>query len=765
MVQLEKNPLQDILDQKRTNALAKAGMTPIFPVYKPKEEIGKNIFKALNARLIDLGNGKLGIPMDDNEKKVGLLSQCQGLQTLVSLVNDFGLDFDDTSYDKKKHRSIRNIMDAILKDIINKLRVSELEIDEDADEEEDARELFIFDASPYDSAHFDTDIASIETITWVLPTFFQILVIHAKAGQICKWERNLIRVIRYGIRYINNAFIDGSKNPDGKGLKIGWNFAKDCEEPSLYFTFTVGECFLDMFSTFEEVLKHPYNVLYNAQYDAPIDPADQKQYEQQQEKFRQEELENAGKPKDVARHDPYNELCRLFRMINSNDRIGEQDPYEEIKVDVSGRFGILEDRLKSVAKEVWKYVQNGLADKFFYNDLATTLTEEDLRMSTTSDALFNTVYIANILIDAGMDEILRLEMQQAELKSQDPELTPAQRQEQENLAIRKQREYDNLLESCQLAVQRAFRTYESMRNDGKDYIVDQFLIGFNERFVVHKDRVNDLRKLRMRVFSLLPMLIHTNNVINTYLVRYPQVNMKKYTGYIMENRYTTVSASNPEKHTAEWIWEKDGYFSGSNYYYVNALKELYEYYEQYEDKYIPIGEENQRREQDYYKKLTGPHGEITQLKTDHAKAEDELNRQIAQREARITELEQLLKEEQLKKPTIEDGIRDLIHEEIDRQFVTRLTQSFTQAAKVFAPDTVDPAKDNDSLYTGMYAAMMEMIIAESYGQNPAFEDCTPEEYKEQTRYFKNDVRAIINHNIDDISSDINHRSNMYSKLG
>ena len=765
MAQIERNPLQDILDQKRTNALIKAGMNPIFPVYKSKEEIGKNIFKALNARLIDLGNGKLGIPMDDAEKKVGLLSQCQGLQTLVSLVNDFGLDFDDTSYDRKKHRSIRNIMDAILKDIINKLRVSDIEIDEDADEEENARELFIFDASPYDSVHFDTDIASIETITWVLPTFFQILVIHAKAGQICKWERNLVRVIRYGLRYINNAYIDGSKNPDGKGLKIGWNFAKDCEEPSLYFTFTVGECFLDMFSTFEEVLKHPYNALYNAQYGIPIDPEDERTFLKQQEKFRQEEAENAGKPKDVARHDAYNELVRLFRMINSNDRIGEQDTYEEIKVDTSGRFGILEDRLKSVAKEVWRYVQNSFADKFFYNDLATTLTEEDLRMSTTSDALFNTVYIANILIDAGMDEVLRLEMEQAELKSQDPELTPAQRQEQENLAVRKQREYDNLLESCQLAVQRAFRTYESMRNDGKDYIVDQFLIGFNERFVVHKDRVNDLRKLRMRVFSLLPMLVHTNNVINTYLVRYPQVNMKKYTGYIMENRYTSVSANDPEKHTTEWIWEKDGYFSGSNYYYVNALKELYEYYEEYEDKYIPIGEENQKREQDFYKKLNGPHGEMTQMRADREKAEEELNRQIAQRETRIAELEKLLKEEQLKKPTIEDGIRDLIHEEIDRQFVTRLTQSFAQAAKVFTPNTVDPTEDRDGLYAGMFAAMMEMVVAESYGQNPTFEECTPEEYKEQTKYFKNDVRAIINHNIDDISSDINHRSNLYSKLG
>lgn len=760
MAQFERNPLKDILDSKKIHKLTREGIETIFPVYKSQEEVALNIFKSLNARLIDMGNGKLGIPMDDAEKKVGLLSQCQGLQTLVSLVNDFGLDFDKTEYDTAHHRSIRNIMDAILKDIINKLRSSDYEIDEDEDEQENAKEFFVFDASPYDSEHFDTEIASIETITWVLPTFFQILTIHAEAGQICKWERNLIRIIRYGLRYINNAFIDGSKNPDGKGLKIGWNFAKNCEEPSLYFTFTVGECFLDMFATFEKVLKHPYNVFHNAKYGTPIDEEEEKIYNEQKQKYQIEEIENADKPKDIARHDTYNELVRLFKMINSNDRLGEQDLSEEIKVDSSCRYGLLEKHLKDVAREIWSYVREDLADRFFYNDLATKLTEGELRMSTTSDALFNTVYIVNILIDGGMDEVLQLEMKGAEIKSADEKENAQQIQEYKNTAIQKQREYENLLESCQLAVQRAFRTYESLKNDGKDYIVDQFLIGFNERFVVHKERVNDLRKLRMRVFSLLPMLIHTNNVINAYLVKYPQINMQKYTGYILENRFTE---NNGEK--VEWIWEKDGYFSGSNYYYVNALKELYEYYEAYEKKYIDVGTDNQRKEKEYYSKLVGPNGEITKLKDQHAKAEEEKDREIAKRDNRIAMLEQLLEEEKLKKPTIEDGIRELIQKEFDTQFVCRLTQAFSQAAGCFAPDTVNSDKDEDGMYAKMFGAMIEMIVAESYANNPAFKNCTPEEYNAQTKYFKNDVRAIINHNIDDISSDINHRSNMYTKLG
>ena len=69
MAQFEKNSLQDILDKGRMRELARDRIETIFPVYKPKDEIALNIFKALNARLIDLGSGKLGIPMDDNEKK------------------------------------------------------------------------------------------------------------------------------------------------------------------------------------------------------------------------------------------------------------------------------------------------------------------------------------------------------------------------------------------------------------------------------------------------------------------------------------------------------------------------------------------------------------------------------------------------------------------------------------------------------------------------------------------------------------------------
>ena len=145
--------------------------------------------------------------------------------------------------------------------------------------------------------------------------------------------------------------------------------------------------------------------------------------------------------------------------------------------------------------------------------------------------------------------------------------------------------------------------------------------------------------------------------------------------------------------------------------------------------------------------------------------EQEKDQQIALREEKIDELEQALAAEKLAKPTVEDTIRELIQKEMDEKFVAHLTQAFQQAAKALAPNTADPTKDENGSYAAMFHAMLEMVVAESFAQHPTLEDCTPAEYAEAAKYFKTDVRNIINHNIDDISNDVGHRSNMYKHLG
>ncbi len=592
---------QDIID---TTASEKNDS--IFNNYKPKGEIGKEIFKELYKRFNnDPAQGAIGFYMDDT-KAIGLLSQCQSLQALLLLASDFGLTFDDKRIvsDDEDNLTIREIMDIVIEDIFKRIKTKE-------------DHVYRFDASPYETKLFTVERSNIEAITWVIPCFLQALKYHATIGETCKWEEQLVDVISYGLRYINDSFIDGeSELGKSNKLEIGWNFSKKCEEPSLYYTFTVCECFVEFFTTFEDYLTYKEAERIHKTYPAKNIPKQLRIAKEEHDK-EYERLKAAGDRgydpdtgKKLAQFDEYNELFLRYKEINNGI------------ADIDGSiYGELEEKCKMVAREIWRLSKEHLADDFYYNDLSTTLTEAEISISTTSDALFNTVYIINIMLDAGMDE--ELELLRSVATTQDE-------------AFELEQEYNNLLESCQLASQKALRTYEKLKNVGKEYIVEQFLVGFNENFTFHKDIVRELRKRRMRVFTLIPLLIRTNNAISEYLIKYPQVNMKKYLGYILDNRFV-------EKNKAKWIWENDGFFSASNYYYVSALGEFYAYYERYESEYIENYNQNEAQRKAIIEKrdeqLKAPTGEIGVLKRKLQDKEKEIERLKKEKESIDTPVE------------------------------------------------------------------------------------------------------------------------------
>ena len=654
---IKKSSLDEILVNSETN-------TTIFKEYIPKEELGKKIFRELNKRY----NKEKGFIMQDGSRDIGILSQCHCLQTLMSLAQDFGLDFTVPDYFAGQKGTIREIMDDVIEKIIDSVVRNE-----------NGKEEFVFDASPYDTDHFTEEYSNIDTITWVITTFLLVLKYHANKDvrEVCKWEPILIKVIQKGMDYINDkAFIPGVEGT--KGLDTGWNFTKDCPEPSLYFTFTVCECYLDIYTTFEDFLKYLHMERDARDYGVAVDPKQKKLFLDQARKYEENRNKEVGVRQ--ARHDEYNEMVRIYRLIN------EIDDYQAPNINEDTRYGKFEKQVKEVARKVWDHVHENLADSFFYNNLTDTLTEGDLRIATTSDALFNTVYIVNIMVCAGLDETLDLERKQALLKND--ELT----------ARKKELEYNNLLESCLLAVQKAFRTYEALQNDSKEYIVDQFLVGFNEKFGDHPVAINELRKLRMRCFSLLPLLIHTNNVVSEYLVKYPQHNMRKYLEKILDNRLKTKDGGH------SWIWESDGYFSGSNYYYVLALNEFYLYYEEFEHKYIRIGEENTGREAEikaqYLQTLRAPGGELFKLDEELEKKDKKLAAQAQE----IAELKAMAH-------PVEDALRDMVAEEMKKNLPAMMGEVFTQAAKVLTANFVDPAKDVKGVYNGLNESVRDMFIA------------------------------------------------------
>ena len=696
--------------------------TSIFNEYKEKKAIGIDIFKELNKRF-----RKGGFVLQDSSNDVGILSQCQCMQSLVSLAQDFGLEFDKTDYFEKQDKSIREIMDAVIEDVIKRI----CRVDENGETE------YVFDASPYDTVHFNRDFSNIDTITWVITSFFLVLKYHAGIGQICKWEKTLIDIIKFGLKYINDAFISGSEG--SSGLDVGWNFTKECKEPSLYFSFAVCECYLDMYNTFKAFLGHLHNEKNFEKYHVVLDDVeDDCSHEDLKNEYEEKKKEYAAKigvPAEnlIAKYDEYNELVRIFKLIND---IKDE---EELRIDESSTlYGAFERNCKIVAQKVWRFVGSDLADKFFYNDLKTTVTESELRMSTTSDVLFNTVYIVNIMVDAGLDEIIKLEQLSAQHDGRDED------------ARKKEREYDNLLESCLLAVQKAFRTYERLKNDGKDYIVDQFLIGFNESFDGHPIAVNELRKLRMRCFSLLPMLIHTNCVVSEYLVRYPQYNMKKYFEYILDNRLCKDGKTH-------WIWESDGFFSGSNYYFVLALHEFYEYYKTYEQAYISIGRDNKARENEikeaYLAQLNKPEGIIGKKNLELAKKDET----IKTKDAEIDEWK--TKAENVERP-IEDAVRAVLKEEMENELAPMVVKMLEKAVRVITLDAVDNTKDDaNNTYSSIADAMKDILMASiltNYANKTRYNSA--EEYLKLKSRLSQDFKRVVKEYLLDVSSLSNEKT-------
>ena len=725
-VNLNKNVLRDILSKSENN-------NSIFNTYKDKKEIGKEIFKELYERF-DKDGAKKGFYMDDS-KEIGILSQCQSLQSLLLLSSEFGLNFDDKHIvsEEETNYTIREIMDFVIEDVID--RISTKNPSE-----------YKFDASPYDTGkHFDVKYSNIEAMTWVVPSFLLALKYHATINETCKWQEKLVDVVTYCINYMNNSFIESEDEGKSKKLEIGWNFTADCEEPSLFYSFSVCECFVSFYETFRDYLEYHEAVRNQKIYGIAVDKKLEASYAKHQEAYNKALEKDApglnAEGRQIARFDEFNEVALRFKEINNGVE----------GIDETSLYGVFKENCKRIAREIWRLSKGQLADKFFYNDLETTLNEEDISMATTSDALFNTVYIINTMLDAGLDEDLQHQMHATTLG--EGEVANAEAQERLEAEHEKaEREYNNLLEACQIASQKAFRTYEKLKSKGKEYIVEQFLVGFNESFTVHKDKVKELRKLRMRVFTLMPLLIRTNNVISEYLIKYPQANMKKYLGYILENRYK-------QGKKYKWIWENDGFFSCSNYYYVAALGEFYGYYEKYEMKYISDFATNEKNiasiKDDYLKELKAPGGKIA-----------ELDRELKERQEEVIDLKKKLAN--IETP-VEDAVAGVVEKEMAKLLPKMMSNFILEAAKGLTSNNVDDTlklESHEAFAEAMgeffLAMMSDSIYEESMSKNKSKQE-NVERYNTLKKAIKEDVQRSIQYYVADSSNSAGKTGSLFYK--
>lgn len=490
-----------------------------------------------------------------------------------------------------------------------------------------------------------------------------------------KFVERLNYLICYAMDWINSAVIPASSeiryDIDGTEAEspiveyLGWNFFKDDSkeeyEPSIYMTYSVCSAYMSLFE-----------VVYPYYYESKRDGKDWIEAFKSEEEFRKMRGESV----------PYSEAdAKLALLINTQyarlkKRCMTAGRYEELRC--RGRIDI--------------------ATKFIGQNY-TEVDMADILNSTTNDALINTVLHALILIYAGID----IDYKKIGEKINKPSLQTS------------------FYEEIQYALQNVLRVYNRLKAEDKLYIVEQYVLSFNEKMPSSKAGIaKQLRRQRIQVASTLPMLIRAYNEVSRYLVKFPQKQNTEYLALIMENR-------TGEEGKKEWMWDLDGYNLMSEANFVRALSDFYEYYDRYERVYIK-GEseklaererkqEEERRENSAYIELQSKYADLEKAK---AEAEKEIERLKTESDpilSRLDEFVDSLMEKNRKKyaelifnTVIEDCHRDIKRENKGAYIKDSLQW---KAAELLAL-TLLPVKSKGGTY--------EMVFVKNDDGSPNFKD-------------------------------------------
>lgn len=290
--------------------------------YRDKSELAAQIKQDLLTKYFpgDSEN-KEGFFLGYREEYVGLLSQCYGATSLLLLLTSFGTTMNDA----EKAIIIRTVEYVL-----------------------DHVEEHGYDIDPFIETKKTEDIFTskeyryTDSLSWVLTLITQTRYAFVNEKLVISDELNqrLAENARGILRFYIETVIGGEGNPQG------WGYVNGCEEPSIYFTYAVTECFND----FEDY------IMGNEAINTPEDKEFLKQL-------------NQGLPAGEELHK------RLSK----------------IKIQLGMNYW---DKFKDVLHTD------------FLSDMGSVIKRDQIRTSTRTSALFTNVYLICILIYCETDKYL-----------------------------------------------------------------------------------------------------------------------------------------------------------------------------------------------------------------------------------------------------------------------------------------------------------------------------------------------------------------------
>ena len=195
------------------------------------------------------------------------------------------------------------------------------------------------------------------------------------------------------------------------------------------------------------------------------------------------------------------------------------------------------------------------------------------------------------------------------------------------------------------------KIYNVLRRNNREDLIDSYMLSsamFSEKV---PSKYNDLiRKFRtscenISPMGLVPLLCNTYSIVFSFLVKYPTKDMVDNLELIMENR----------AYGDDWYWDKDGFNINNNLYYIVAIENFYDYFNEYELPYMEHGKE-------YNKKAEEAYAELREKSADFESAKK-----------KIKELEELYDS---KKSTLDAEVIKIAEKIFNDNFEKRLNQYF-----------------------------------------------------------------------------------------
>jgi hypothetical protein len=285
---------------------------------------------------------------------------------------------------------------------------------------------------------------------------------------------------------------------------------------------------------------------------------------------------------------------------------------------------------EDLGDRTWRIYKDYMKDNFFsdkYDGQANIVTKEDILNSGRSSALFNNIYIIFIMFYSRVNE-----------------------------------RYEEAVNTMTRSLQFVQNFYDDLKAVGNDGIVDMHIIAFNQKNSLVKDFNKYLKDVSVQASSLLPMLVKANNLIASWILKYPQQSMSKMFEEMINNMLDGC-----------WLWEDPKFDLLSTERYIEAIADFFDYYDVYERTYVQEAQDREAEAQAVQ----------AQIKL---QVQNRLEDAIAEEQEKIaSSVRKEIEDNVRSQYTVENALNDLIdkkiNEKVNELVIDKMCDLFAAATK------------------------------------------------------------------------------------